>query len=178
MLDITDRIERKLEHVIGKDGLHAGQAFPTGCSLNHVAAHWTPNSGDTTVLGYDDVCKIDFGSHVNGNIIDSAWTVSFNPVYDPLKEAVKAATEEGIKTAGIDVRLCDVGEAIQEVMESHEVELNGKVSVVKPIRNLNGHSMRPLCNSRRKKCSHCKIVRHRHNGRRGTVCHRNVWFDR
>lgn len=28
--------------------------------------------------------------------------------------------------AGIDVRLCDVGEAIQEVMESYEVELDGK----------------------------------------------------
>lgn len=29
--------------------------------------------------------------------------------------------------AGIDVRLCDVGAAIQEVMESYEVEINGKV---------------------------------------------------
>lgn len=28
--------------------------------------------------------------------------------------------------AGIDVRLCDVGEAIQEVMESYEVEIDGK----------------------------------------------------
>lgn len=28
--------------------------------------------------------------------------------------------------AGIDVRLCDVGAAIQEVMESYEVEINGK----------------------------------------------------
>lgn len=28
--------------------------------------------------------------------------------------------------AGIDVRLCDVGESIQEVMESYEVELDGK----------------------------------------------------
>lgn len=28
--------------------------------------------------------------------------------------------------AGIDVRLCDIGEAIQEVMESYEVELDGK----------------------------------------------------
>ena len=28
--------------------------------------------------------------------------------------------------AGIDVRLCDVGEAIQETMESYEVELDGK----------------------------------------------------
>lgn len=29
--------------------------------------------------------------------------------------------------AGIDVRLGDVGSAIQEVMESFEVEINGKV---------------------------------------------------
>jgi hypothetical protein len=28
---------------------------------------------------------------------------------------------------GIDARLCDVGAAIQEVMESYEVEINGKV---------------------------------------------------
>ena len=41
-------------------------AFPTGCSLNHCAAHYTPNAGDKTVLQYDDVCKIDFGTHING----------------------------------------------------------------------------------------------------------------
>lgn len=29
------------------------------------------------------------------------------------------------QTAGIDVRLCDVGAAIQETMESYEVELDG-----------------------------------------------------
>jgi len=28
--------------------------------------------------------------------------------------------------SGIDVRLCDVGAAIQEVMESYEVELDGR----------------------------------------------------
>lgn len=31
-----------------------------------------------------------------------------------------------IQEAGIDVRLCDIGAAIQEVMESYEVEINGK----------------------------------------------------
>ncbi len=64
-------------------------------------------------------------------LIDCAWTVSFNPRYDPLLEAVKQGTEAGIKAAGIDVRLCDVGEAVQEVMESYEVELDGKVYPVK-----------------------------------------------
>jgi len=31
-----------------------------------------------------------------------------------------------VQVAGIDVRLCDVGAAIQEVMESYEVEIDGK----------------------------------------------------
>lgn len=35
--------------------------------------------------------------------------------YDPLVNAVRDATMTGIKEAGIDVRVCDVGAAIQEV---------------------------------------------------------------
>jgi len=98
---------------------------------------------DETVLQHDDVCKIDFGTHVNGRIIDCAWTVSFNPKFDPLKAAVKAATEAGIKAAGVDVRLTDIGEQIQEVMESHEIEIDGKVYPIKCCDNLNGHSIEP-----------------------------------
>lgn len=45
--------------------------------------------------------------------------------------------------AGIDVRLCDIGAACQEVMESYEVEIGGKTFPVKSIRNLNGHSIGP-----------------------------------
>ena len=69
--------------------------------------------------------------------------MSFNPKYDNLVAAVKDATYTGIKEAGIDVRLCDIGAAIQEVMESYEVEIDGKTYQVKPIRNLNGHSIGP-----------------------------------
>ncbi|CAL8296189.1 unnamed protein product [Boreogadus saida] len=141
MIDICERLEDCSRRLIKEDGLHAGLAFPTGCSINHCAAHYTPNAGDTTVLRYDDVCKIDFGTHVNGRIIDCAFTVTFNPKYDRLLEAVKDATDTGIRFAGIDVRLCDVGETIQEVMESYEVEIDGKTYQVKPIRNLNGHSI-------------------------------------
>jgi methionine aminopeptidase type II len=121
----------------------AGVAFPTGCSLNWVAAHYTPNVGDDTVLGYDDVMKLDFGTQIGGRIVDCAMTVHFNPRYDPLVAAVKEATDMGIRTAGIDVRMGDVGAAIQEVMESYEVELDGKTYQVKSIRNLNGHSIAP-----------------------------------
>eukprot|EP00545_Synedropsis_sp_CCMP1620_P004935 CAMPEP_0119014792 /NCGR_PEP_ID=MMETSP1176-20130426/10390_1 /TAXON_ID=265551 /ORGANISM="Synedropsis recta cf, Strain CCMP1620" /LENGTH=465 /DNA_ID=CAMNT_0006968033 /DNA_START=36 /DNA_END=1433 /DNA_ORIENTATION=+ len=139
--DMCERLENKNRELVVEAGLDRGIGFPTGCSLNHVAAHYTPNPGDDTVLSYDDVMKVDFGTQIDGRIIDSAWTVSFNPKYDPLLKAVKEATDEGIKTAGIDVRLCDIGEAIQEVMESFEVELDGKTYPVKCIRNLNGHSI-------------------------------------
>lgn len=143
MIDICERLETASRALINEKGLEAGLAFPTGCSLNHVAAHYTPNGGDETVLQYDDVCKIDFGTHINGRIIDCAFTVAFNPKYDNLLKAVKDATNTGIKEAGIDVRLCDIGEAIQEVMESYEIELDGKTYQVKSIRNLNGHSIQP-----------------------------------
>lgn len=72
--------------------------------------------GDTTVLEYDDVVKIDFGTHINGRIIDCAFTLHFNPRYDPLVKGVQEATEAGIKASGVDVRLCDVGAAVQEVI--------------------------------------------------------------
>ncbi|XP_077971996.1 methionine aminopeptidase 2-like isoform X2 [Styela clava] len=141
MIDICEKLEDASRKLINENKLEAGLAFPTGCSLNHCAAHYTPNAGDKTVLKYDDVCKIDFGTHINGRIIDCAFTVTFNPKYDRLLEAVKAATNTGIKNAGIDARLCEIGELIQETMESYEVELDGKTYQVKPIRNLNGHSI-------------------------------------
>jgi len=143
MFDIAETLEATARKMIAENGLDAGLAFPTGVSLNHCAAHWTPNAGDETIFMEDDVCKIDFGTHINGRIIDCAFTLTFNPVYDQLLKAVKDATNTGIATAGIDVRLCDVGAAIQEVMESYEVEIGGKTYQVKPIRNLNGHSIGP-----------------------------------
>uniref|UniRef100_A0A7S0YJQ9 Methionine aminopeptidase 2 n=1 Tax=Polytomella parva TaxID=51329 RepID=A0A7S0YJQ9_9CHLO len=143
LFDMCETLENTVRRLIEENGLDAGIAFPTGCSLNHVAAHYTPNAGDNTVLGYDDVMKLDFGTQIGGRIIDCAFTVHFNPKYDPLVNAVREATNTGIRESGIDVRLCDVGAAIQEVMESHEVELDGKVYPIKPIRNLNGHSIAP-----------------------------------
>ncbi|CAI7899538.1 unnamed protein product, partial [Closterium sp. NIES-54] len=126
MTDLCETLEDTVRRLIAANGLQAGIAFPTGCSLNWVAAHWTPNAGDKTVLQYDDVMKLDFGTHINGRIVDCAFTVAFNPQYDQLLAAVKDATNTGVRECGIDVRLCDVGCAIQEVMESYEVTINGK----------------------------------------------------
>ena len=82
------------------DALKAGMGFPTGLCLNNVAAHWTPNPGaKEVILQYDDLLKVDFGVHVSGRIVDSAFTVAFNPAYDNLLAAVKAATNTGLKVS-------------------------------------------------------------------------------
>lgn len=102
---------------------------------------------------------MDIGVHVNGRICDSAFTLNFEPTYDKLIEAVKAATETGVRVrrffpqrlvdhvptlvqeAGIDMQLGELAGYIQETMESYEVEVGGKVFPVKPISNLSGHSI-------------------------------------
>ena len=41
--------------------------------------------------------KVDFGVHVKGRIVDSAFTLTFDHTYDKLLEAVQAATETGVR---------------------------------------------------------------------------------
>lgn len=147
LTEIAEGIEDSVRALTGHPGLEegdnikGGMAFPTGVNLDHIAAHYSPNAGNKTVLAKENVMKVDFGVHVNGRIVDSAWTMSFDPMYDNLLAAVKAATNTGIREAGIDARMGEIGAAIQETMESYEVEIHGKTYPVKAIRNLNGHDI-------------------------------------
>ncbi|KAF4666475.1 Methionine aminopeptidase 2 [Perkinsus chesapeaki] len=129
-----------------KRPLERGWGFPTGVCLNEVAAHFTPNNPafstapppQSIIYTANDVLKVDFGVHVDGHIIDCAFSVTHNPLLVPLLETVKEATYTGIRTAGVDVRLCDVGAAVSEVMNSGELEDGTPVKV---IYNLCGHSV-------------------------------------
>jgi methionine aminopeptidase len=87
---MCEKIEAKNRQLVEERGLQAGIAFPTGCSINHVAAHFTPNCGDTTVLQEGDVMSIDFGTQIDGRIIDSAWTLCFQEQFLPLLEVYKS----------------------------------------------------------------------------------------
>lgn len=143
LFEFCSQLEDYTRTLMEGDDKNSGVGFPTGVSINNCAAHYTPNPGDRTVLQPDDVCKVDFGSHIGGRIIDCAFTVAFNPRYDNLLAAVKAATNEGIRLAGIDARFSEIGAGIQEVMESHEIELDGRTYTVRAIKNLNGHLIEP-----------------------------------
>ena len=149
LTEIAETIEDSVRALTGHagltegDALLAGMGFPCGLSLNHCAAHYTPNAGNKMMLQQDDVMKVDFGVHVNGRIVDSAFTVAFEPKYDNLLQAVKEATNAGIREAGIDARVGEIGGIIQETMESFEVEIDGVTYPVKSIRNLTGHNILP-----------------------------------
>ncbi|KAL0220716.1 hypothetical protein RCL1_000570 [Eukaryota sp. TZLM3-RCL] len=137
--EFVEKIDECNRRLIGANGLDAGLAFPCGVSVNNCAAHWTPNKGDNRVIKVDDVIKVDFGLHVKGNVIDSAFTVAFNHSFDPLLDAARAGTEAALKTSGVDARFSEIGAAVQEAIESFELEVNGKVKPIVPIRNLSGH---------------------------------------
>lgn len=139
--DICCDLEDKVRYLIGENGPNAGMGFPTGVSPNHIAAHYTPNPGDSTVLQYGDVVKFDFGTEVNGYIVDCAFTVAFDPQFDELLKAAKDATYTGIKNSGLGARLGELGGIIEEVINSYEVEIYGRTYPIVPIRNLSGHTL-------------------------------------
>lgn len=109
LTEIAEGIEDSVRALTGHQGLEEGDSlkggmgFPTGLSLNHCAAHFTPNAGNKTVLQTDDVMKVDIGVHINGRIVDSALTMTFNPVYDNLLAAVKDATNTGVRVSKSDL---------------------------------------------------------------------------
>ncbi|KAL8943875.1 MAG: hypothetical protein Q9211_000814 [Gyalolechia sp. 1 TL-2023] len=149
LTEIANAIEDSVRRLVGHDGLTEGDAiianmgFPTGLNLDEIAAHYSPNAGCKEVLRQNNVMKVDIGVHVNGRIVDSAFTMAFDPMYDNLLAAVKAATNTGVREAGIDVRLGELGSYIQETMESYECEINGTTYPIKPIGNITGHNILP-----------------------------------
>jgi methionyl aminopeptidase len=69
LTEIAEGIEDSVRSLTGHQGLEdgdgqiAGMGFPTGLSINHCAAHYTPNAGNKMVVNYEDVMKVDFGVH-------------------------------------------------------------------------------------------------------------------
>jgi methionyl aminopeptidase len=133
LLDLANFVEKRTVELSNeKNSLNKGIGFPIGLSINNCAAHYHPCENDPTQLKHDDIIKVDFGVEVGGWIIDSAFTVYFDDRHEPLANAVREATELGIKNAAVDADIDEWSRSIQEVMEAHEVH---------PIRNLGGHNI-------------------------------------
>ena len=145
-LDIAEFIEDNIKKLTKFDQcnpLKAGVAFPTGISINDVAAHFTPSKDNNPKINDNDLVKIDFGVHINGCISDGAISICKNGKYDDLINISKGATELAIKNAGVDVILGELGGIIQEYIESKEIEIDGKNINIKSIYDLSGHNIAP-----------------------------------
>jgi methionyl aminopeptidase len=140
--DICESLEEKTRNLLG-DSLQSGIGFSTSLSLNHVAAHDSATPFDKRTLKRSDVCKIDFGTHVNGNIIDCAFTVCFDPKYETLLDAANESMWAAIQMAGSDAYINDISQTIQEVIESYELEENGTLIPIYSSRILAGHTINP-----------------------------------
>lgn len=123
-----------------------GIAFPVGLSVNNIVAHDTAIFDDDRVLNQNDVVKLDIGVVYDGYIIDSAFTYvvdKTDDMYDPLLEASADSMYSAIAMAGPDVRLYEMSEIIQEIIESYQVDKgNGNIVNISAVNGIGGHNIK------------------------------------
>ena len=124
LAEFCDELENTARKIVKEDGINAGLAFPTGVSLNSCAAHYTPDVGEIATFKQGDIISIDYGVHVNGHLVDCAFTLNTNPVYESLRMSTIDATNTALKIAGPDALISDISAAIEEVICSYEVKEN------------------------------------------------------
>lgn len=126
LLEICESVEKEIESKGGKC------AFPVNTSLNEIAAHYTAEPNDNTVVKDTDILKIDLGVQMNGYIADTAVTVCYDPDYDYLVQAAETALKEAISIIREGTKSSDVGKIIENTVK----QMGGI-----PIANLSGHSL-------------------------------------
>ena len=130
--EISKIINNKIREYCNYKGINCGIAFPPVLSVNNCIAHYSPTKETDIKLSFDDNIKVDIGVHVNGWIIDSAFTIYFNSKHDKIHKITKEALYAGIKEIGIDAPISNVSKAIQEVVESNDFTV---------INGIGGHSI-------------------------------------
>ncbi len=93
LFEICESVEAQIRR------LNAEPAFPVNTSLNEVAAHYTAEPNDTTLVKEGDVLKIDIGVHIDGYIADTAVTVCYDPRYEALVSTAEMALSEAVRIA-------------------------------------------------------------------------------
>ncbi|MFW9825683.1 MAG: type II methionyl aminopeptidase [Candidatus Thorarchaeota archaeon] len=129
LIDIANECEAE----IIKNGCEL--SFPINLSLNEIAAHYSPPIGDKTVVPERGLLKIDIGSHFNGYIADSAFTINIDedPKLQKYVDAAKDAIDAAIELFNPGIKLYELGEVIYQKIIDH-----GLV----PITDLGGHELK------------------------------------
>ena len=127
--DLIAETESKIEELEGFC------AFPVNLCINNIAAHYTsPIKDDGTEIEEGDLVKIDLGVHINGYIVDTAFSVSFNE--DESLENIIQATEVALDAAKMITKpktnTRDIGKKIEDIVKGFKYN---------PIRELGGHQI-------------------------------------
>jgi methionyl aminopeptidase len=127
-LDIAESIEAKIVELGGKP------AFPVDVSVNDMAAHYNPHVDDTLILKKGQIVKIDLGAHVDGYVVDSAFTISIgkDAENEKLIKASDAALKIAISMAKPGTEIGKIGAAVEKTIQGFGFE---------PVRNLQGHGV-------------------------------------
>lgn len=124
IIDVCEKIEGEL---LSKG---VDLSFPCNVSINNVAAHYSSPPDDKNVIDEHDIVKIDFGTHVDGYIADTAFTVSFGSEHNKLIEASEKALEIAIEMIKPGVETSIIGNKIEETIKGYGF---------RPIKDLSGH---------------------------------------
>ena len=127
LFEICESVEAQIRSMNGQP------AFPVNTSLNEVAAHYTAEPNDATVVKEGDVLKIDIGVHVDGYIADTAVTVCYDAKYESLVKAAETALGEAVRMARANTKASDIGRVIEGTIVKFGF---------RPIQNLSGHSLK------------------------------------
>jgi len=127
LFEICESVEAQIRSMNGQP------AFPVNTSLNEVAAHYTAEPNDGTVVKDGDVLKIDIGVHVDGYIADTAVTVCYDAKYESLVKAAETALGEAVRMARANTKASDIGRVIEGTIIKFGF---------RPIQNLSGHSLK------------------------------------
>jgi methionyl aminopeptidase len=128
-LEIAENIEAEIIK------MECGLSFPINMSLNEIAAHYSPNFDDTSIIPERGLLKIDIGSHFNGYIADSAFTINLDedPTLQNYVDAAKEAVDAAIELFNPGVRLYELGGIIAQKILNRGL---------RPITNLGGHELK------------------------------------
>lgn len=127
LFEICESVEAQIRSMNGQP------AFPVNTSLNEIAAHYTAEPNDATVVKEGDVLKIDIGVHVDGYIADTAVTVCYDAKYESLVKAAETALGEAVRMARANTKASDIGRVIEGTIVKFGF---------RPIQNLSGHSLK------------------------------------
>ena len=127
VLDIINTVENYIREN------SSGTSFPCNVSLNNIAAHYTSPLNDETEIQEGDLVTVDCGSHVDGCIADTAFTIALNPDHADLVKAAEDATNVAIKMMRPGAKLNTIGALIEDTITN---------AGFKPIKQLTGHQLK------------------------------------